>query len=190
MTFSNKYGTRASQWKSHIVQTASKANQRLGFLRRNLRGAPYKLRELAYLSLVRSTLEYSGAIWDTTVKDESDRLENVQRRSARWARGAKGIISVTTLLRDLRWEPLADRRRNQRLCLFYKIINGELNIRKSSVDINLCTTRARARKSHPLNLARESGRDKYSPYWKGTVVRTIPEWNSLPSETVTPYLKF
>ena len=62
------------------------------FLRRNLRGCPYKLRELGYISLVRSSLEYCGAIWDTTSKDEADRLEMIQRRAARWARGAHGII--------------------------------------------------------------------------------------------------
>ena len=31
ITFSNNYGTRTSQWRSHIILTASKANQRLGF---------------------------------------------------------------------------------------------------------------------------------------------------------------
>ena len=92
VTFSNNYGTRSSQWKSHISQSASQANQHLTFLRRNLGGSPYKLRELAYISLVRPTMEYCGAIWDTTVKEECDRLEIVERWVARWARGAKGII--------------------------------------------------------------------------------------------------
>ena len=117
------------KWKSHISQSASKANQRLAFPRRNLGGGggvPCKLRELAYISLVRSTMDYCGAIWDTTVKEECDRLEIVQRRATRWARGAKGIISVTGLLKDLDWIPLADRRWLQRLGLFYKIINGKL----------------------------------------------------------------
>ena len=35
VTFSNDYGTRSFQWKSHISQSAPKANQRLVFLRRN-----------------------------------------------------------------------------------------------------------------------------------------------------------
>ena len=34
--------------------------------------SPYKLHELAYISLVCSTMEYCGAIWDTTVKEECD----------------------------------------------------------------------------------------------------------------------
>ena len=143
VTFSNNYGTCSSQWKSHISQSASKANQRLAFLRRNLGGSPYKLRELAYISLVRSTMEYCGAIWDTTVKEECDRLEIVQRRAARWARGAKGIISVTTLLKDLDWLPLADRRRHQRLGLFYKMINGQLQVPEHTVDIKRSKSQTR-----------------------------------------------
>ena len=67
---SDKYGTRSSQWKAHITEKSTKASQRFNFLCRNLRGCPYKLRELGYISLVRSSLEYCGAIWDTTIKDE------------------------------------------------------------------------------------------------------------------------
>ena len=41
-----------------------KADSTLGFLRRNLKACPPKLRETAYFSLVRSSLEYSSAVWD------------------------------------------------------------------------------------------------------------------------------
>ena len=57
VTLSNNYGTRTSQWKSYILDIISKANQRLGFLCKNLKVSPYKLRETAYLALVRSSLE-------------------------------------------------------------------------------------------------------------------------------------
>ena len=174
---SNNYGTRSSQWRAHITEIGTKANQRLGFLRRNLRGCPYRLRELGYISLVRASLEYCGAIWDTTIKDECDRLEMIQRRAARWARGARGIISVTALLKDLDWQPLSDRRCNQRLTLFYKLLNSHIDIDPKSVSlsVNLSNTR----KKHNKVLVREYGKDKPSPYWKGTICRTIPLWNNL-----------
>ena len=142
VTLSSKYGTRSSQWKPHITEIAKKASQRLGFLRRTLGGCPYRLRELGLISLVRSLMEYSGGIWDTTVKTESYQLEVVQRRAARWARGAWGIISVTALLNELNWQPLEDRRRDQRLGLFYKILHQDLNIPPSSVDLRLSTRRS------------------------------------------------
>ena len=73
VTLSDKYGTRTSQWKYHILDTISKANQRLGFQHRNLKGSPYKLMETAYLAPVRSSLEYCGAIWDPSGKEEGGR---------------------------------------------------------------------------------------------------------------------
>ena len=161
--FSNNYGTRSSQWKAHIMSTATKANQKLGFIRRNLRGSPYKLRELSYITLVRSSLEYCGSIWDPTNNDEVNRLEMVQRRAARWARGAHGIISVTKLLRDLNWLDLADRRRVQRLSLFYKVLHGDLDIPPQSVDLIRTSGSTRTRRSHQWSLQRASGKDKSSP---------------------------
>ena len=47
----------------HIDVITSKANSKLSFLRRNLKGCPEKLRETAYFSLVRSFLEYSATDW-------------------------------------------------------------------------------------------------------------------------------
>ena len=119
VTLSNNYGTISSQWKPHILDTFSRANQRLGFLHRNLRGSTYKLRETAYLALVWSSLEYCGAIWDPAGNEEIESLEVIQRRAIRWARGANGIISVTALLRDLSWLSLVDQHRDQHLCLFF-----------------------------------------------------------------------
>ena len=46
-------------WEVHINEITSKANFTLGFLRRSLKACPPKLRETAYFSLVRSSLEYS-----------------------------------------------------------------------------------------------------------------------------------
>ena len=185
VTLSSRYGSRSSQWKAHVTETANKANQRLGFLKRNLKGSPYKLRELAYTSLVRSSLEYCGTIWDPTSEYECNRLEDVQRRAARWARGVHGIISVTALCADLNWEPLADRRRHQRLSIFYKILNGDWDINPSSLDLKVEPSTGRRSYSHHLNVKRFSGRDRHSPIWKGTILRTIPEWNSLPAKTVS-----
>ena len=51
------------EWTKHIDVIISKANSKLSFLRRNLKGCPEKLREIAYFSLVRSFLEYSATVW-------------------------------------------------------------------------------------------------------------------------------
>ena len=55
--------SKTLEWKAHINKITSKANSTLGFLLRNLKACPPKLRETAYFSLVRSSLEYSSAVW-------------------------------------------------------------------------------------------------------------------------------
>ena len=139
---------------------------------------------MGYKSLVRSLVEYSGGIWDTTVDAERDMLEMVQHRAARWSRGAWGIISVTALLNELNWQTLSDRRRDQRLSIFYKIINKDLNIPLSAVDLSLSSSNTKTQKSktlknneHKYKLERIYSSDKHSPFWKGTVCRTVPDWN-------------
>ena len=47
------------QWSTHIQNITKKVNSALGFLRRNL-NCPEECRKLAYISLVRSTLEYGS----------------------------------------------------------------------------------------------------------------------------------
>ena len=77
----------------------AKASQRLGFLKRSLRGSPYRLREMAFDALVRSAIEYGGSIWDPSVKTEVNRIERIQRLGARSVRGARGwCLSLNSLM--------------------------------------------------------------------------------------------
>ena len=110
------------EWIKHIDVITSKANSKLSFLRRNLKGCPEKLRETTYFSLVRSFLEYSATVWHPRQKYNSDKLEMVQRRAARFVKGRYGMFeSVTQMLEQLTWTPLSKRRENSRLILFYKL---------------------------------------------------------------------
>ena len=52
------------KWSHHIDQVTAKAARKLGFVRRNLRGSPADCKKLAYISLVRSGMEYASIIWD------------------------------------------------------------------------------------------------------------------------------
>jgi len=49
-------------WASHISTCAKKANSRLGFIKRNLKGCTQSLKRTAYISLVRSIMEYSSGL--------------------------------------------------------------------------------------------------------------------------------
>ena len=109
------------EWTKHINAITTKANSKLSFLK----GCPEQLRETAYFSLVRSFLEYSATIWHPHQKYNSDKLEMVQHRDARFVKGRYGMYeSVTQMLVELTMLPLSKIRENARLILFYKIINN------------------------------------------------------------------
>ncbi len=70
------------QWYTHIANITKKANSNLAFLCQNLKDAPPKVKETAYLSLVCSLLEYRCTMWDPHLRKDIDAIEMVQRRAA------------------------------------------------------------------------------------------------------------
>ena len=50
-------------WNKHISTVAARGQSELAFLNRNLKGCPKKLRDTAYISLIRPALEYSCSVW-------------------------------------------------------------------------------------------------------------------------------
>ena len=45
---------------------------------------PKKLRDTAYMSLIRPALEYGCFVWHPHIKSNKDKIEKVQRRAARF----------------------------------------------------------------------------------------------------------
>ena len=112
-------------WVSHISICAKKANSRLGFIKRNLKGCPQSLKRTAYISLVRSIMEYSSVVWDPHLKKDKDALERVQQCATRWICSSYSQrASVTSMLSALGLESLEQRREIARLTMMYKILNG------------------------------------------------------------------
>ena len=87
---------------NHINNITGKANSTLGFLRRNLKHGPVSLKELAYVSLVRSKLEYASVVWDPYLKKDIDKLEMTQRRGACFV---KGNYSPYVSVKSIKWIP-------------------------------------------------------------------------------------
>ena len=161
----------------HINAITTKANSKLSFLRRNLKGCLEKLRETAYFALVRSFLEYSATVWHPHQKYNSDKLEMVQRRAARFVKGRYGMYeSVTQMLEELTWVPLSKRRENARLILFYKIINNLAMVPHSCLE----KADGRTRKNHNLKF-RHIGYN-VDPYGQSFFPKCISAWNGLAQE--------
>ena len=71
--------TEELSWYFHVRSIHNRANSTLGFLRRNLRRCPAKLKETAYITLVCSTLEYAAPVWNPHLARDCDLLEKIQR---------------------------------------------------------------------------------------------------------------
>jgi hypothetical protein len=101
----------------------------MSFLKRNLNIRNANIKEKAYKSLVRPTLEYACTTWDPYLKEDKTRIEMVQRRGARYlVNRYHNASSVTSMLEELKWPTLEERRKRARLILMYKIVNGLVKI--------------------------------------------------------------
>ena len=118
----DSYGMkRVCSWRQRVTQA--------GLLHRNLSGCPVQLRERAYISLIRSRLEYASVIWDPHLKKHINSLETIQGRAARFTTQDFGrTSSVSRMLEDLGWLTLKERRRYIRLSLYFQIIKGKVAV--------------------------------------------------------------
>jgi hypothetical protein len=197
------------KWSEHIAEVAKKANSILGLLRRNLRFCPQNCRRTAYISLVRSKLEYADVIWDPYEQGDIDKLEKVQRRSARFVcqdYRSRTPGCVTNMLANLNLPPLQERRREHRLSFLYKVadnalpgippdkyinqIRGKRKIipkRNSAfVESNIVERMARNNsRSYELKKDQTAENPKSLIFKNSFLPRTVLEWNTLDDATVS-----
>jgi hypothetical protein len=164
-------------WKTHIDRVTKKANNMLGFLRRNLRNTKEDTKTKAYISMVRSNIEYCSTVWNPHHKYQIDKVEMVQRRAARFTTNRyHNTSSVSDMLTKLKWDTLENRRTKQQLTMLYRITNELVAI---SPKPYLKPAKLMPRSSHRLQYLQYSTSTdtlKYSFF-----PRTIPIWNTLPA---------
>ena len=128
--------TNDLRWNTHVSNVCTKANRTLGFLRRNLYSCPQEVKEAVYKGLVRPVLDYGSSVWDppppplppgVVLQEE---LESVQKRAARFVTGSYSYEtgSIIGILGQLKWESLKKRRKDNRLILLYKGLEGKASV--------------------------------------------------------------
>ena len=111
-------------WKAHVDRICFRAGQRNNILRRLKFRLPRITLENLFKSLVRPILEYGDVVFDDNSVLLSQRLEAIQLDAARTCTGAFLSTNRNSLLEELGWNTLAERRKNHKLILYYKIANG------------------------------------------------------------------
>jgi hypothetical protein len=173
-------------WNNHIEAVTSKANKSLAFLRRNLKISSPALKSTAFKALIRPHLEYASTVWDPHTIKNISKLEAVQRRAARWAlnkyRYGPNTTPVTSMVSQLNWTPLSDRRKTSRLILLYKIVNGMVLIEGppylKPISHNHHT---RYKKDHSIAIPDSTTNYHAFSFYP----RTVRDWNLLPHSIVS-----
>ena len=80
------------------------------------------------------------------------------------------------MLKELKWKPLKDRRREIRLALLFKIVKGKVAVEAQDI---LVEADSRTRSSHHLKFRHITTKTKL--YKHSFFPNTIPEWNKLPA---------
>ena len=163
------------QMDKQVKKTVAKGNQTLGVLKRNHRHCPRSIKDMAYKTILRPKLEYASAVWDPFTEDNIRKLEAVQRRAAQFVCNSyRQIASVSSMLNELSWPLLEQRRAEARLGLFYRIVH-------KSVDIDAATLMTRStrptRKANVVQYTRHmTSKDCYKFSF---IPRTIIQWNGI-----------
>lgn len=164
-------------WTQHIQATANRANRAVGFLRRNFRECTPAVKAATVKTMIRPVLEYASTVWDTTDAGDITELEMVQRRAARFVLNSytdRTPGCVTDMLDTLGWEPLSQRRTNNRLIMLYRIVNNLVDINASDF---FARTNTRTRGSQRLYQESTNHPVLYNSFFP----RTIRQWNNLPT---------
>ena len=141
--------------------------------------APRVVKEIAYKTVVRPTLEYSCSVWDPHTSGQINAIEMVQRKAARFCLNRyQKTDSVSSMLEELQWDSLTTRRGASRLTVFHRAYNNEGCLYDLSSKITPAPD-YRLRNSNPFRVNSITCKKNIGHY--SFLPRSIREWNALPS---------
>ena len=124
-------------------------------------------------ALVRPVLEYGCCVWDPFKLYQIQKLELLNKRTARFITGNHTREHGNTLknMKTLGWSPLSEKRAQNKLILFYKILNNQIHVPTDDL-----TNSQNPRR--PLNFfVPQSSVDSHLYSFFPSTIRL---WNSLP----------
>ena len=158
---------------------ASKGNQILGLIRRNITYKGKKLIIPLYKAIVRPHLEYCIQAWRPYRKKDIDTLERIQRRATKMIPELRDL-SYEERLKECGLTTLETRRLRGDQIEVFKILNGYENIDRNMFFSLKKDSRTRG---HKVKLVKDQCRLDFRKH--SFSQRTINEWNKLSTDCVT-----
>ena len=158
---------------------ASKGNQILGLIRRNITYKGKKLIIPLYKAIVRPHLEYCIQAWRPYCKKDIDTLERIQRRATKMIPELRDL-SYEERLKECGLTTLETRRLRGDQIEVFKILNGYENIDRNMFFSLKKDSRTRG---HEVKLVKDQCRLDIRKH--SFSQRTINEWNKLSTDCVT-----
>jgi ribonuclease P/MRP protein subunit RPP40 len=172
--------TSTLNWARHVEEVYGKCTRLTNFIYRVLRDSSMEARQIAYQSMVLPVAEYASAVWDTGEGILSQKVDMIQRRAVRMiGKKFRRNECVTQMMNAKGWSSLQTRRKENRLCLYYRIYNG-LTILNKAKYCRPATFRSRHDNTH--KVFREGCTKQYTA--RTFFYATSVMWNALDSQTV------
>ena len=164
-------------FRSHINKMISKANQRVGLIKRSFTRLQPNSFKILYKSLVRPILEYCSVIWFPQFITETREIEKVQRRATRLIPEIRDL-DYPDRLKKLNLTTLAYRRQRTDMLQVFRIIKKIDRIPfESFFEYNNNPTRGHSCQLEKPRFNTPLRKNSFSH-------RVINIWNSLPEEAV------
>jgi Reverse transcriptase (RNA-dependent DNA polymerase)/Endonuclease-reverse transcriptase len=183
---------RRLRWGSQVERVSKKGINTLNFVMRQLRGTGREVKEKAYFSLVRPIAEYASSVWDPYRIGEVKDVERIQRIAARrvtgkvrrwrWEVNERGeavriLESPTEMIKELGWQTMEERRKVDRLCNFFRAMEGEGGWGELYRTIERSESRYEGRRNHGRKVTLNGARSDVGKF--SFLNRTGRDWNGL-----------
>lgn len=162
---------------NHISSIISKANSRIGIIKRNFSNLAKEVFLPLYKTLIRPILEYCAIIWNPHQRGKINEIEKVQRRATKLVKDISHL-SYPERLKHLKLDSLLFRRRRNDMIQVFKIFSqiDKVPIQKFFT-LNSNPTRGHNRKILKPRANQSIRLNSFSH-------RIVNDWNALSDNTV------
>ena len=164
-------------WGDHVQDIVTKAGKRVDILAFLMYRLDRNTLEIIYKTFIRPILEYGDVLLCNMTEEQSQMIEQVNKRAGSIISGAIRGTSSNVIYNELGWATMESRRKSHRLVTFHKIINGKT----PDYLRNCLPQRVRDTTSYSLrdadNLVTMPTRIEI--YYKSFFPATVRDWNAL-----------